>query len=119
MRSLGHNPSDRELTSMITEFDKNLSGKIEFHEFEGAFEPGFAHRRTRADQRLVVFARTAMMSNGKLDVNSKEHADQLLQSFKVFDRDGDGWASRCFDFRAVSSADSFFAGVVDTSAPAS
>jgi len=66
MRALGNNPTEAELQDLINEVDVNSNGTIEFAEF------------------------STMMANKINDVNSEE---DLLASFKVFDKDGNGFIS--------------------------
>lgn len=63
MRSLGQNPSDEEVRKMIDEVDEDKSGTIDFKEFLG------------------------LMAK-KMRENDSE--DELIEAFKVFDRDGNG-----------------------------
>ncbi|XP_037946792.1 calmodulin-like [Teleopsis dalmanni] len=67
MRSLGRNPTESQLTEMITQVDVDNSGTIEFPEF------------------LAMMAR--QMSR---DVNSDQ---EIRDAFRVFDRNGDGFIS--------------------------
>ncbi|AFZ79692.1 calmodulin, putative [Theileria equi strain WA] len=66
MRSLGQNPTEAELQDMINEIDTNGSGAIDFPEF------------------LILMARK--MKEGDTE-------EELVQAFKVFDRDGNGFIS--------------------------
>lgn len=63
MRSLGQNPSENELTDMINEVDVNSDGSIDFPEF------------------------LTMMARKMKDTDSEA---EILEAFKVFDRNGDG-----------------------------
>ena len=63
MRSLGQNPSFQEINQMIEEVDEDKNGEITFLEFLGLL----ARRMKEADPE-----------------------DELLEAFKVFDRDGNG-----------------------------
>lgn len=63
MRSLGQNPSDEEIQKMINEVDEDKSGTIDFNEFLG------------------------LMAKKMKESNTE---DDLLEAFKVFDRDGNG-----------------------------
>ncbi|KAF8652894.1 hypothetical protein AX16_004082 [Volvariella volvacea WC 439] len=67
MRSLGQNPSETELQTMIGEVDKDKSGSIDFSEF------------------LDMMAAKRSHDEGE---------DELKQAFKVFDKDGNGKISR-------------------------
>ena len=66
MRSLGQNPTEAELVDMINEIDTDGNGTCEFPEF------------------------LAMMQKKMKDTDSEE---EILEAFKVFDKDGDGFIS--------------------------
>mmetsp|Transcript_18633 Transcript_18633/g.20258 ORF Transcript_18633/g.20258 Transcript_18633/m.20258 type:complete len:189 (+) Transcript_18633:256-822(+) len=66
MRSLGQNPTEAELADMINEIDANGDGTVDFPEF------------------------LTMMSRKMNDVESEE---EILEAFKVFDKDGNGFIS--------------------------
>ena len=66
MRSLGQNPSEAELQNMINDIDVDGSGNIDFKEF------------------LIMMAK-------KMKDNNEE--DELIEAFKVFDNDGNGFIS--------------------------
>lgn len=66
MRSLGQNPTDAELHDMINEVDAAESGTIDFPEF------------------------LSLMSRKMKDTDTEE---ELIEAFKVFDRDGNGFIS--------------------------
>lgn len=66
MKSLGQNPTERELTDMINEVDADGNGKIDFPEF------------------LTMMARKMKEADAEED---------LREAFKVFDRDGNGFIS--------------------------
>ncbi|GIX65706.1 calmodulin, putative [Babesia caballi] len=66
MRSLGQNPTEAELSDMINDIDTSGSGAIDFPEF------------------LILMARK--MKEGDTE-------EELVQAFKVFDRDGNGFIS--------------------------
>jgi len=66
MRSLGHNPTETELEEMIKLYDKDESGTIDFSEF------------------------LDLMTN---KMKETELEEQLIETFKVFDRDGNGLLS--------------------------
>lgn len=63
MRSLGQNPSDEEVRQMIEEVDEDKSETIDFKEFLG------------------------LMAKKMKETDAE---DELLEAFKVFDRDGNG-----------------------------
>ncbi|KAJ8321854.1 hypothetical protein KUTeg_000325, partial [Tegillarca granosa] len=64
MKSLGQNPSEKELNDIVREVDKNGDGEIDFDEF--------FNMMLRKYQQ-------------------KESGDEVIRrAFKVFDRDGDG-----------------------------
>lgn len=65
MRSIGRNPTGRELDDMIHEVDADGSGSIEFPEF-----------LTMMTKRLYI-----------------DPEDEMREAFNVFDRDGDGFIS--------------------------
>ena len=64
MRSLGQNPTDAELADMINEVDADGNGTVDFPEF------------------------LTMMSRKMKDTDSEE---EILEAFKVFDKDGSGF----------------------------
>ncbi|KAK4107130.1 EF-hand [Canariomyces notabilis] len=66
MRELGLNPSDEELKDLINEADLNKDGVISFEEF------------------------LALMSK---DVGEVDTEEELINAFKVFDKDGSGTIS--------------------------
>jgi calmodulin len=66
MRSLGHNPSQDELNELINVYDKDHSGTIDFAEFSELMENKMRE--------------TAL-------------AEEFMETFKVFDRDGNGLLS--------------------------
>merc|ERR1711979_117916 len=66
MKSLHHNPSEAELQDMINEVDADGSGTIDFPEF------------------------LTMMARKMKDTDTEE---ELIEAFKVFDRDGNGFIS--------------------------
>ena len=63
MRSLGQNPTEAELADMINEVDADGNGSIDFPEF------------------------LTMMARKMKDTDSEE---EILEAFKVFDKDGNG-----------------------------
>ncbi|KAL7322333.1 hypothetical protein PS15p_211964 [Mucor circinelloides] len=66
MRSLNMSPTESELKDMINEVDGNGNGSIEFDEF------------------------VAMLSRKRRGLESQE---EIIETFRVFDRDGDGYIS--------------------------
>ena len=66
LRALGNNPTEEELDTMIKEVDEDGSGTIDFGEF------------------LEMMART---------LNQINFEKELLDAFKVYDRDGNGFVS--------------------------
>ena len=66
MRSLGQNPTEAELQDMVNEVDADGSGTIEFPEFLN------------------------LMAKKMQDTDSE---DELVEAFKVFDKDGNGFIS--------------------------
>lgn len=66
MRGLGQNPTEAELVDMINEIDANGDGTVDFPEF------------------LVL------MSRKMKEIDS---VDEIIEAFKVFDRDGNGFIS--------------------------
>ncbi|KAF1796263.1 putative calmodulin [Mucor lusitanicus] len=66
MRSLNMNPTDTELKDMINEVDGNGNGSIEFEEF------------------------VAMLSRKR---RGSEIQEEIKETFRVFDRDGNGYIS--------------------------
>jgi len=64
MRNMGHNPTEDELNNMVGEIDLDGNGTLDFNEFLGL---------------MVIKMR-----------DSKE-GDELMEAFKVFDRDGNGY----------------------------
>jgi calmodulin len=67
MRSLGLNPSDQEVESMIREVDVDNSGAIDFQEF------------------------LALMSRCVADQSIEK---EMKEAFRAFDKDGDGYITR-------------------------
>ncbi|XP_062976569.1 calmodulin-A-like [Elgaria multicarinata webbii] len=66
MRSLGHNPSEAELQTMINEVDAKGSGTVDFLEF------------------LSLMAKRTKENDSKVE---------MWEAFRVFDKDGDGYIS--------------------------
>ncbi|CEP17845.1 hypothetical protein [Parasitella parasitica] len=64
MRSLNRNPTEEELRDMINEVDSNNNGTIDFDEF------------------LSIMSRME---------NNKDIENDLIEAFKVFDKDGNGY----------------------------
>lgn len=75
MRSLGHNPSERELSDMINEIDKDRNGHIDFEEF------------------LEMMTRSTLGGAGSGKSPANEEEEELRQAFRVFDKDGNGTIS--------------------------
>jgi len=67
MKSLGQNPTERDLHEMIREVDTNRNGKIDFSEF------------------------LSMMSKKMKNMDSD---DTLKDAFRVFDKDGNGFITQ-------------------------
>ena len=63
LRSLGHEPTEADLTGLIEEHDSDRDGKIEFNEFL---------------QIILKYAKDT-------DIE-----DELIEAFKVFDKEGNG-----------------------------
>ena len=63
MRSLGQSPTDAELKEMIQEVDSDKNGSLDFAEF------------------------LQLMASKMKQIDTEE---ELVEAFKVFDRDGDG-----------------------------
>jgi calmodulin len=66
MRSLGQNPTERELQDMVNEVDADGSGTIDFHEFLGLMSRKWKH---------------------------EDSEEELKEVFRVFDKDQDGYIS--------------------------
>lgn len=66
MRSVGHNPTETEIKSMIQGVDVDASGTVDFAEF------------------------LTLMAKRTREVDTK---DEIREAFRVFDRDGDGYIS--------------------------
>lgn len=64
MRSLGQNPSEEEIAEIISKVDEDNSGTVDFNEFLG------------------------LMAKKLIEAENEE--DQLINLFKLFDRDGNG-----------------------------
>ena len=67
LRSMGQNPSEKELVDMIGEMDEDGSGTVDFEEF------------------VILMKRRTADSDGNDDIEA---------AFRVFDTNGDGWESR-------------------------
>lgn len=67
MRSMGQNPTEEDIKDFIREVDTDGNGTIEFDEF-------------------------CNMMNGRMK-SRDEQEQELLESFKVFDKNGDGFIS--------------------------
>ena len=63
VEELGHTTTEAELTSLMQEMDTDENGTVEFAEF------------------LAMMARRLMLSDNE---------EEILQAFKVFDKDGNG-----------------------------
>ncbi|XP_053112231.1 calmodulin-like protein 3 [Hemicordylus capensis] len=66
MRSLGHNPTEAELQTMVSEVDANGTGTVDFSEF------------------------LSLMAKRTRDMDSEE---EIREAFRVFDKDGNGYIS--------------------------
>ena len=66
MRSLGQNPTERDLQDMINEVDADGNGIIDFPEF------------------LTMMARK---------IHNRDSEEEIKEAFKVFDKDGNGYIS--------------------------
>jgi len=66
MRSLGLSPSEQEVTDLMNEIDLNGNKSIEFSEF------------------LTLMSRQLKQNDSEME---------LLEAFKVFDKNGDGYIS--------------------------
>ena len=66
MRSLGQNPTEAELMDMVNEIDADGNGMIDFPEF------------------LIMMA---------LKMKNTDSEEEMLEAFKVFDKDGNGFFS--------------------------
>ena len=67
LRALGAKPTPEEIQEMINEVDKDNSGRIEFNEF------------------LELYSRK---------MNEPETEEDLIEAFRIFDRDGNGLITR-------------------------
>ena len=74
MRSLGQNPTEEELATMVAEIDKDNSGYVEFPEF------------------------ATMMAQKMQEATS---AEKLIESFRVFDKERSGFVSVA-EFRHIN-----------------
>ena len=63
MRKLGANPSEKDLQEIFNEVDKDRSGKIDFNEF------------------LDLFIKK---------IKDSDMEDDLIEAFKIFDKDENG-----------------------------
>jgi calmodulin len=66
LRSLGHDPSEQELTDMVNETDSNDDGKIDFNEFMQIM-----HKRAK----------------------ESDIEEELVEAFRIFDKEGNGLIS--------------------------
>lgn len=66
MKSLGLSPSDTEITDLMNEIDQDGNHEIDFEEF------------------LTLMARQA---------DTRDSAQEIIEAFKVFDKNGDGYIS--------------------------
>ena len=66
MRVLGHNPTEAELQEIVKSLDQNQNGSVDFPEF------------------------MSIMANKRNEGNTEE---ELLNAFKIFDKDGNGFIS--------------------------
>jgi calmodulin len=73
LRSLGHDPSEQELTDMIMDVDSNEDGRIDFNEF------------------MMIMHKRAKES----DIE-----EELIEAFRIFDKEGEGRIS-CSEFRHI------------------
>jgi calmodulin len=76
MRSFGKNPTEAELQDMISEVDADYTGTIEFPEF------------------LVMMAP---------NMRDTDHEGEMMEAFKVIDKDGNGTISAAELKQAMSS----------------
>ena len=67
MRSLGQNPTEEEVHQMIEEADEDHSGEIDFYEF------------------CNLMAKR---------IRETDHDEELMEVFKTFDKNNDGFISR-------------------------
>ena len=67
MKKIGDNPSDSDLTEMISKIDTKGNGTIDFEDF------------------------VAMMERKNSEIDTEE---ELINAFKLFDKDGNGMISR-------------------------
>jgi calmodulin len=73
LRSLGHDPSEQELSDMISEVDINEDKKIDFNEFMQLM-----HKRAK----------------------DSDIEDELIEAFRIFDKEGEGRISAS-EFRHI------------------
>merc|ERR1712115_141311 len=66
LNALGQNPSEQDLTNMITGVEHDSDGRIDFPDF------------------------LSLMARKMKDTDTEE---ELIEAFKVFDKDGDGFIS--------------------------
>lgn len=66
MKSLGLSPSETEITDLMNEIDQDGNHEIDFEEF------------------LTLMARQS---------NTRDSAQEIIEAFKVFDKNGDGYIS--------------------------
>lgn len=90
MRTLGQNPTEDELKSLINEFDCDGSRYLWHSFFFKTFRLNFIFKRTMALVRgFIEFEEFLQMMIKRS--NQYDEEDELTQAFRVFDKNGDGF----------------------------